>query len=211
MSLASSELVLYIDNTPRLLTQKAEIQKRYAIKKRRGTYDKTAAVRSFKTLANAAARSYVRQYKPGEAWNRAFTSADRDEAARDFEQQFCTAYRLHIFEPMMPERLRRTSGLVRSNPRRKKAKRRGAPPRRRRRRQRRCPVGTKVQTLIFDKDVFSERQAKEWARAHDYRVSKLDETGDSYRMRQLKAARFRPGSFRTISFGEVKAVIGCPR
>ena len=38
-----------------------------------------------------------------------------------------------------------------------------------------CPVGTKVQSLIFSKDKFSEKSAKDWAKKHDFIYGYTDE------------------------------------
>jgi hypothetical protein len=69
----------------------------------------------------------------------------------------------------------------------------------------------KIQTLIFDKDVFrTKAEALAWARGHGFELHKaLDETGDSFRMRQRDPGDFEAGSFRTITLRPgVKAVIG---
>ncbi len=67
---------------------------------------------------------------------------------------------------------------------------------------------TEVQTLIFDKKSFKTASAaKRWAKEHDFKASKVDETDDSFRLRQAE-----PGDFvrlRTIELREgVKAVVG---
>jgi len=69
---------------------------------------------------------------------------------------------------------------------------------------------TTVQTLVFSKERFKTAdQAKRWATEHDYHAAKVDETGESFRLRQREPADFDPKSFRTIGLTEgVKAVIG---
>jgi hypothetical protein len=68
---------------------------------------------------------------------------------------------------------------------------------------------TTVQSLIFDKKKFTVEQAKKWAKDHDFRNDKVDETPDSIRLRQKDPADFIEGSFRTIELTDgVKAVIG---
>lgn len=66
----------------------------------------------------------------------------------------------------------------------------------------------KVQSLIFSKDHFrSADQAKHWAEAHDFRDSKVDETRDSFRLRQEPPGKFK--KYRTIELTTgVKAVVG---
>ena len=72
---------------------------------------------------------------------------------------------------------------------------------------------TTVQTLIFSKDKFkTSGAAKAWAKRHGYKSSKVDETGKSYRLRQLEPKLFKRDSFRTIALTDgVKAVIGRKR
>lgn len=68
---------------------------------------------------------------------------------------------------------------------------------------------TTVQTLIFSKEKFSRQQAIDWAKEHDYRADKVDETENSFRLRQREPDDFQEGSFRTIELTEgVSAVIG---
>lgn len=68
---------------------------------------------------------------------------------------------------------------------------------------------TKIQTLIFDKEIFTEEEAKDWAKENDFKADNVDETDDSYRLRQKDPSDFEDGSFKTIELTEgVKAVIG---
>jgi hypothetical protein len=71
--------------------------------------------------------------------------------------------------------------------------------------------GTKIQTLIFSKEEFTKEQAIAWAKEHGFSADKVDETEDSYRIRQVDPSEFKEGSFRTITLKKgVKAVIGIP-
>ncbi len=66
-----------------------------------------------------------------------------------------------------------------------------------------------VQSLIFDKDMFTEDKAKQWALDHGFKADKVDATEDSYRLRQREPEEFDPDSFRTIAITEgVQAVVG---
>ena len=68
---------------------------------------------------------------------------------------------------------------------------------------------TTVQSLIFDKGKFTRSAATKWAQDHDFRSDKVDETGESIRLRQRSPGDFTPGSFRTITLtAGVMAVIG---
>jgi hypothetical protein len=72
-----------------------------------------------------------------------------------------------------------------------------------------CPVGTEVQSLIFSKDDFTEKSAKDWAKNHDFKYGYIDEKENTYRIRQQEPSDFE--NMRTIEMTEgVKAVIGCP-
>ena len=70
--------------------------------------------------------------------------------------------------------------------------------------------GTIVQTLIFGKDVFkTAEEATRWAADHGFENAKVDETGDSFRLRQRDPGQFQDNSFRTIELTKgVAAVIG---
>jgi ClpP class serine protease len=65
-----------------------------------------------------------------------------------------------------------------------------------------------TQTLIFNKAQFPKRaDAVAWAQKHKYRADKVDETENSFRLRQRDPGEFR--NFATITLTEgVKAVIG---
>ena len=67
-----------------------------------------------------------------------------------------------------------------------------------------------IQTLIFDKEVFeTQAEAIEWAMDHCFSADKVDETDDSFRIRQLEPSEFIADSFRTIELRRgIKAVIG---
>lgn len=74
-----------------------------------------------------------------------------------------------------------------------------------------CPKGTVVQTLIFNKDKFSESKAKDWAKEHDFKYGKVDEKENTFRLRQMNPSNLKKDSFRTIELTSgVEAVIGCP-
>jgi HK97 family phage prohead protease len=68
---------------------------------------------------------------------------------------------------------------------------------------------TTIQTLIFDKEMFTVEQAKQWADEHDFKSDSVDETEDSIRLRQIDPDEFYEDSFRTIEIDDgIKAVIG---
>lgn len=69
-----------------------------------------------------------------------------------------------------------------------------------------------VQTLIFSKRRFrNSAQVRLWVRGHErFSITKgIDETDDSFRVRQRAPGDFKDGSFRTIRITDgVQAVIG---
>ncbi len=75
------------------------------------------------------------------------------------------------------------------------------------------PDGTVVQSLIMDKKTFETRaEAITWAREHDFKANKVDETEDSWRLRQLEPSVCDEASFRTIDLTKgVQAVICRPQ
>lgn len=78
----------------------------------------------------------------------------------------------------------------------------------------RCPRGMKLQTLLFDRDVFTETQAKAWAKRHKKRYGKVDTTENFHRLRQVDPKKFVKGSFRTDAErwpAGIEAVYGCPK
>ncbi|KKM79449.1 hypothetical protein LCGC14_1349820 [marine sediment metagenome] len=72
---------------------------------------------------------------------------------------------------------------------------------------------TEVQTLILNKEEFPTRaDAVKWARDHDFRSDKVDETEESWRLRQFAPGRCQDGSFRTIELTDgVQSVICRPK
>ena len=215
MSLGSNELLLYIDNTGELYPKRKQLQTMWAKRWRRGdAYDAEATRRSYVSLVNVGARRYVRELKLTESWNQAFTKADRDQVMREYAARVRSQYKYGELEYLLPEKMRKSRPGNPHPPKNKPKKKRKSQKKKskpRRRRGRMCPVGTEVQTLIFEKDIFTVTQAKAWARRNGYSVSKVDETEESYRLRQKDPKRYQRSSFRTIAFGDVKAVIGCPK
>lgn len=66
---------------------------------------------------------------------------------------------------------------------------------------------SKIQTLIFNKSHFDLKKARNWAKTHGFKYSKIDEKENTYRIRQLDPTLF--GDFRTITITNgIKAVVG---
>lgn len=69
--------------------------------------------------------------------------------------------------------------------------------------------GTEIQTLIFSKEDFDQEEAVTWADDHDFKSDKVDETDDSFRLRQRDPDEFDDESFRTIDIDDgITAVVG---
>jgi ClpP class serine protease len=74
--------------------------------------------------------------------------------------------------------------------------------------RRRTPDSTRVQSLIFDKKVFPKSSdATAWARDHDFRADKVDETENSWRLRQRDPGEFVRIRTKVMTTG-VKALVG---
>ena len=69
---------------------------------------------------------------------------------------------------------------------------------------------TVIQSLIFDKEAFQdEAEAREWAADHGFHSGKVDETEESFRIRQLDSSQFDKTTLRTIEIRRgIQAVIG---
>lgn len=76
-----------------------------------------------------------------------------------------------------------------------------------------CPVGTKIQTLIFHKSIFNTKEDVEsWVKEHDFTLEKIGQNKTSFRVRQHEPSDFTDDTFRTIALTNgIKAVIGCPK
>jgi len=69
--------------------------------------------------------------------------------------------------------------------------------------------GEAIETLIFDKKLFTIADAKSWATSRGYRDDPVEETTDSIRLGQSDPAIFIEGSLKTIEVTEgVKATTG---
>lgn len=74
-----------------------------------------------------------------------------------------------------------------------------------------CPIGTEVGTIIFDKNKFNLSESKNWLKRNEY-LTGVDKKIKTFHFRQKNPSKFRKGSLRTIKFDDgIKAVIGCPK
>ena len=83
------ELVLYAINDGNLYRKRAKpiidmLHKRV----KKGTYDKTLAVKAWLPMADLAAKQYAKDHAKPSDWNKIFTPADRREAAKEFERKY---------------------------------------------------------------------------------------------------------------------------
>lgn len=66
----------------------------------------------------------------------------------------------------------------------------------------------KIQTIIFDKNKWTEEKARAWLKENNYKSDKIDVTENSLRFRQEDPADFDDKTFRTITLTDgVKAVV----
>lgn len=64
---------------------------------------------------------------------------------------------------------------------------------------------TTVQSVLFDKEIWTLRRARAWLKENDLKSDKLDETEANYRFRQRDPGDFKERSFRTITPGQRRA------
>ena len=50
---------------------------------------------------------------------------------------------------------------------------------------------SEIQSVLFNKDYFTKTQAKQWLRAHDFTIGRMDETKNLYRYRQTEPNKYR--------------------
>lgn len=79
----------------------------------------------------------------------------------------------------------------------------------------RCPWGTRIQSLLFDKREYDPDEAIAWCRRNKFRTDLFDQSANYWRARQLEPSSFMHGTLRTITLGQgqsrVRAIIGCPK
>jgi len=74
-----------------------------------------------------------------------------------------------------------------------------------------CPVGTKIQTIIFSKEFYNKTRAVKWLDKNNFKGTIADDKSTTVRFRQASPDKFKEDTFRTIELTKgVKAVIGCP-
>jgi len=64
--------------------------------------------------------------------------------------------------------------------------------------------GSEVQSVLFDRDLWSEHDARKWAERHGFRAHELHATDDYLRARQFDPALGR--DFRTVTISEGKGI-----
>lgn len=77
----------------------------------------------------------------------------------------------------------------------------------------RWPYATTVQSLLFDKDLYTEAGVKKWIAGHPkFHAPKVEEGSMVWRVRQHPPEAMTRGTFRTITFGKgIRAVIAVKR
>ncbi len=71
----------------------------------------------------------------------------------------------------------------------------------------RAPTGSRVQSVLLDKEMFSQAAAKRWAKEHNFRTTQVDSQGNYWRFRQESPAKFK--KIRTVEFRPgVRATVG---
>jgi hypothetical protein len=83
------ELHLFCDNDGDLYRQQRQpIEKNLQKKMAKGVFDKTKAVKLWGHLADSCAKKYAKQFGDGREWHKMFSTADRREVAKAFNESF---------------------------------------------------------------------------------------------------------------------------
>jgi hypothetical protein len=64
-----------------------------------------------------------------------------------------------------------------------------------------------VQSVILKRDKMSRREADEWIRKHDYKLTSPDITPNYYRYRQVNPERLHGFRIRTIELGDIGSLL----
>jgi hypothetical protein len=66
-----------------------------------------------------------------------------------------------------------------------------------------------VQSVIFNREIWSESRARSWLKAHNYISEKIDITPHALRFRQKDPERYKKFSFFTVPIakGSIKLII----
>lgn len=102
MSIGSTELVIYINNTSELYPQYKACIANLCRKIARGNYDHNRAADLFVYLAEAGAKSYAREFDDVKRWAQIFTPAIRREAAARLRDKFEAEYRANAYDGINP-------------------------------------------------------------------------------------------------------------
>lgn len=87
------------------------------------------------------------------------------------------------------------------------------PTKRSKRKKKRFPAGMEVQSLVFDANRFSRREARTWASEHGFKAPATERLETTIRVRQKSKGSFDESTFRTFSMGSggVQAVAAVPK
>lgn len=72
-------------------------------------------------------------------------------------------------------------------------------------------MALKIQSIIFDRELWDYLEAKAWLKKHKYKFSDVDRTRYHYRFRQIDPKKIVKSSWATLKFGKdlgIKAVAG---
>lgn len=98
---AAAELLMYITNTGELFGPRSigeAIEKNYAKKWKKGTFERAKAEQGYKYLIEAGAKSYVREFgSPGQKWFQMFDVPTRKLVAKELTDSFVTEAELGNF------------------------------------------------------------------------------------------------------------------
>ena len=116
MSLAATQLRLYIDSNRTLFKDKQSVWSKLARRKARRDYHHEQGTRAFRSVVDRGARAYVTELGISEKWSSAFSTDDRNQTAKTYEKEFRERYSRGDLDALLPVKLRPKRRNVRGNP-----------------------------------------------------------------------------------------------
>ena len=116
MSLAATQLRLYIDSHRALFQDKRDVWGKLARRKARRDYHAEIGQRAFRRVVDSGARAYVTDLGITEKWSSAFSTDDRNETAKIYEREFRERYSRGDLDVLVPAKMRPKRRNVTGNP-----------------------------------------------------------------------------------------------
>jgi hypothetical protein len=182
------ELILYADNDEPIYRRKKAFLDNVRRKIERGVYDAAKAPALWVYWVTEAARKYEKEF-PGTH----FTVAARKKAAEIVAKRELEMLMAGEYGP--PPAFKATRTRKAHSPA-----------------SRYCPVGTRAQTVLFDRSRFTRADAVAWARRAGFQTRSVEVGPKVIHLRQASPQSFRKAGFRHKKIAPgVAIVVGCPK